>query len=59
MPKRDVLQKFGAHIFFDDQDAHASPAREVVPSARVPYRSESNAIAADRRTISDGNDEPT
>lgn len=38
--KRDVLEKFGAHIFFDDQDVHAAKASEVVPSARVPYRSE-------------------
>lgn len=58
MPKRDVLQKFGAHIFFDDQDAHASPASEVVPSARVPYRSESNAMQQTGGN-SDGNDEQT
>ena len=36
--KKDVLSKFGAHIFFDDQHAHADPASEVVPSAVVPYR---------------------
>ena len=36
--KRDVLQAFGAHIFFDDQPAHTLTASEVVPSARVPYR---------------------
>ena len=36
--KRDVLQAFGAHIFFDDQPAHTLPASEVVPAARVPYR---------------------
>lgn len=36
--KRDVLSAFGAHIFFDDQYAHARPASEVVPSAIVPYR---------------------
>ena len=35
--KRDVLSAFGAHIFFDDQYAHAQPASEVVPSAVVPY----------------------
>ena len=40
IPKKDVLEKFGAHIFFDDQDIHASGASEVVPSARVPYKSE-------------------
>lgn len=36
--KRDVLEAFGAHIFFDDQAVHTTPASEVVPSARVPYR---------------------
>lgn len=36
--KKDVLSAFGAHIFFDDQFAHAKPASEVVPSAVVPYR---------------------
>lgn len=36
--KRDVLSAFGAHIFFDDQYAHAQPASEVVPAAVVPYR---------------------
>lgn len=35
--KRDVLKAFGAHIFFDDQAIHTTPASEVVPSARVPY----------------------
>jgi 5'-nucleotidase len=37
--KKDILASFGAHIFFDDQHAHADPASEVVPSAVVPYRS--------------------
>lgn len=37
--KKDVLKGFGAHIFFDDQAVHTKPASEVVPSARVPYRS--------------------
>lgn len=36
--KRDILSAFGAHIFFDDQEAHANSASEVVPSALVPYR---------------------
>ncbi len=35
--KRDVLEAFGAHIFFDDQAIHTTPASQVVPSARVPY----------------------
>ncbi|MBB5183691.1 5'-nucleotidase [Catenisphaera adipataccumulans] len=33
--KADVLKSFQADIFFDDQDVHAKPASEVVPSARV------------------------
>lgn len=36
--KKDVLQAFGAHIFFDDQMVHTKPASEVVPAARVPYK---------------------
>lgn len=36
--KKDVLQAFGAHIFFDDQSVHTKPASEVVPAARVPYK---------------------
>ena len=36
--KKDVLSAFGAHIFFDDQEAHTTPASEVVSSAVVPYR---------------------
>lgn len=44
--KRDILASFGAHIFFDDQHAHADPASEVVPSAVVPYRSDDDPSAA-------------
>lgn len=36
--KKEILQSFGANIFFDDQDIHALPASQVVPSARVPYQ---------------------
>ena len=36
--KAAVLACFGANIFFDDQDVHAGPASDVVPSARVPYK---------------------
>ena len=36
--KKDVLQAFGAHIFFDDQSMHTDSASEVVPAARVPYK---------------------
>lgn len=40
--KAEVLACFGADIFFDDQDVHAKPASQVVPSARVLYKSEGN-----------------
>lgn len=36
--KKDILDKFGAHIFFDDQHVHTDPASEVVAAAVVPYR---------------------
>ena len=39
--KDKVLQAFGAHIFFDDQEAHLKDAALLVPSARVPYLSNS------------------
>ena len=35
--KQQVLSAYGAHIFFDDQPAHAKPASQFVPSAVVPY----------------------
>lgn len=38
MGKQEVLQAFGAHIFFDDQQLHIDPASKLVPSARVPYK---------------------
>lgn len=38
--KREVLKAFGAHIFFDDQSSHTTPASSVVPSAQVVYGSE-------------------
>ena len=38
--KADILESFGAHIFFDDQDVHLSPASQKVPSAKVPYKEE-------------------
>ena len=36
--KKEVLSAFGAHILFDDQETHTTPASEVVSSAVVPYR---------------------
>ena len=41
LSKDKVLKAFGAHIFFDDQDTHVLPASQLVPSARVPYTSDS------------------
>ncbi len=39
--KDKILQAFKAHIFFDDQEAHLDPAKKIVPSARVPYKTTS------------------
>jgi 5'-nucleotidase len=36
--KAEVLQAFGAHIFFDDQDTHLAPASKFVPVAKVPIK---------------------
>ncbi len=40
--KAEVLKAFGAHIFFDDQDVHLDGSRQVVPSAKVPYKTGSS-----------------
>lgn len=37
LSKDKILETFGAHIFFDDQEAHLGPASKVVPSGKVPY----------------------
>lgn len=42
--KTDILAAFGAHIFFDDQPIHTTPASAVVPSATVPYREGDNPM---------------
>ncbi len=39
--KHQVLEAFKPHIFFDDQDIHLEKAAGVVPSGKVPYRSDS------------------
>ena len=39
--KAAVLKTWGAHIFFDDQEAHLAPAALDVPCALVPYRTDS------------------
>lgn len=38
LSKAEVLQAFGAHMFFDDQEGHVRNAAVVVPSGRVPYK---------------------
>jgi len=35
--KDEVLNAFGADIFFDDQDAHLQKSRTKTPSAKVPF----------------------
>ncbi len=39
--KDQILKAYNAHIFFDDQDSHIEPASHLVPSGRVPYKSDS------------------
>lgn len=39
--KSETLKAFGAHMFFDDQEAHLAPASPDVPCAIVPYRTDS------------------
>lgn len=39
--KDKILQAYGAHIFFDDQEAHLESSSKVVPSGKVPYASNS------------------
>ena len=33
--KYEILEAFGADIFFDDQDTHLNLSSQVVPSAKV------------------------
>ena len=39
--KYEILEAFGADIFFDDQDVHLENTSKVAPSAKVPYKKES------------------
>lgn len=39
--KAAILKAFKPHIFFDDQDLHIENASIVVPSGKVPYKSDS------------------
>jgi len=36
--KEKVLQAFGAHMFFDDQESHVKAAAQLVPAGLVPYQ---------------------
>ncbi len=42
--KDRILASFKPHIFFDDQQRHCGPASKVVPTARVPYPKQKNAL---------------
>jgi len=50
VPKDKVLQVFGAHMFFDDQDTHVKAASSVVPAGKVPY--EGGQLRASKRRSS-------
>jgi 5'-nucleotidase len=41
LSKDKILKAFGAHIFFDDQDTHLVNTSKFVPSAKVPYLTDS------------------
>ena len=45
--KAPILEAFGAQIFFDDQKSYTEPASAVVPSATVPYSSDSKLHATE------------
>lgn len=49
LPKDKVLEAFGAHIFFDDQDSHLESASKKVPSGKVPYTSGSPMKELERK----------
>jgi len=41
MEKTKILKAFRPHIFFDDQDLHLEKAAHIVPSGKVPYKTDS------------------
>jgi len=49
LSKDKVLEAFGAHIFFDDQETHLDATSKVVPSGKVPYDSASKMKEIERR----------
>lgn len=44
LDKSKILKAFKPHIFFDDQELHLKEAAKLVPSGRVPYRSDSKLV---------------
>lgn len=51
MSKTEVLQAFGAHMFFDDQESHIRSASGFVPSGMVPYESGTMPISNPTESI--------
>ncbi len=49
LAKDKVLEAFGAHIFFDDQETHLESASKKVPSGKVPYSSDSPMKAIEKK----------
>jgi 5'-nucleotidase len=49
--KDKVLKAFGAHIFFDDQEIHLAEASKSVPSAKVPYASDSKLLKLNENKV--------
>ena len=41
MEKTEVLKAFKPQIFFDDQELHLEKAAHIIPSGRVPYKTNS------------------
>jgi 5'-nucleotidase len=58
LSKDAVLKAFRAHMFFDDQESNLASASQIVPSARVPLRTEkpmtANEENASKVKLSDG-----
>lgn len=46
VPKHNLLKAFNPHIFFDDQEAHLDNSAKEIPSAKVPYKSDSDLLKA-------------
>lgn len=47
LEKAKVLKAFRPHVFFDDQDLHLDAAAKLVPSCKVPYRSDSPLVTGE------------